>query len=159
MDEYQSYDNAMNALKEAHKVASKIPENNQSTKSKMLATKMAFLEQFINIKQMSATNSQVIPQFESILNSPDLDLGILKPGNVYATIFQLYIDHQMHNEALQTLNGMKTTIPNFMSYLDGGTVSNLCLTLNLSSTLYLKQDVQDGEENPEDITEIINQRK
>ncbi|KZS12398.1 Intraflagellar transport protein 140 [Daphnia magna] len=159
VDEYQSYDNAMNALKEAHKIVSKTPENNQSTKSNVLAMKMAFLEQFINIKQMSATNSQVIPQFESILSSPGMDLGILRPGNVYATIFQLYVDHQMHNEALQTLDGMKTTIPNFMTYLDRGTVSKLCFTLNLSPTLYLKQDFQDEEENPEDITEIISQRK
>lgn len=149
----------MNALKEAHKIVSKTPENNQSTKSNVLAMKMAFLEQFINIKQMSATNSQVIPQFESILSSPGMDLGILRPGNVYATIFQLYVDHQMHNEALQTLDGMKTTIPNFMTYLDRDTVSKLCFTLNLSPTLYLKQDFQDEEENPEDITEIINQRK
>ena len=118
--------------------------------------KIAYLEQFINIRQTSETNPKSIAQFEGILNSPNLDLGILKPGNIYSTIFQLYIYHQLHNEALQTLNGMKATIPNFMNYLDNDSVSQLCLTLNVSPALYLQQDNQDGDENPEDIREVIS---
>jgi hypothetical protein len=88
-----------------------------------------------------------------------MNLGILKPGNVYSAIFQLYVDHQLQSEALQTLNGMKATIPNFMNYLDADTVSQLCLMQNVSPTLYLNQDDQNGEENSEDIKEIINHRK
>jgi hypothetical protein len=149
----------MNALKEAHKIMSKTPESSQSTRSKALYMKMAFLEQFINIRKMSATNLQGISQFVSILQSSSMDLGILKPGNVYSAIFQLYVDHQMHNEALQTLNGMKATVPKFMNYLDPDMVSQLCLIQNVSSTLYLEQGNQNGEENSEDIREIINHRK
>lgn len=121
--------------------------------------KMAFLEQFINITQMASANVQGIVQFESILNSSSMNLGILKPGNVYSAIFQLYVDHQLQSEALQTLNGMKATIPNFMNYLNADTVSQLCLIQNVSPTLYLNQDDQNGEENSEDIKEIINHRK
>lgn len=121
---------------------------------------MEFLEQFINLRQNSTTNPQNIAQFENLLSSPNLSVGILKPGNVYSTIFQLYVDHQLFNEALHTLNGMKTTIPNFMNYLNSQQVSRLCLTLKISPSLYLSQETQDGEENPEDIKEIIsNHRK
>lgn len=120
---------------------------------------MTYLEQFLNIRQMSVTNPQAIAQFEGILGSPNLDLGILKPGNIYSTIFQLYVDHELHSEAFQTLNGMKETIPNFMNYLDSETVSKLCLSLNVSPALYLKQDNQDGDENPEDIREVISHGK
>lgn len=137
----------------------KTSESSQSTRSKTLSMKMAFLEQFINITQMASANVQGIVQFESILNSSSMNLGILKPGNVYSAIFQLYVDHQLQSEALQTLNGMKATIPNFMNYLDADTVSQLCLMQNVSPTLYLNQDDQNGEENSEDIKEIINHRK
>jgi hypothetical protein len=137
----------------------KTSESSQSTRSKTLSMKMAFLEQFINITQMASANLQGIVQFESILNSSSMNLGILKPGNVYSAIFQLYVDHQLQSEALQTLNGMKATIPNFMNYLDADTVSQLCLMQNVSPTLYLNQDDQNGEENSEDIKEIINHRK
>ena len=149
----------MNALKEAHKIMSKTPESSQSTRSKAIHLKMAFLEQFINIRKMSATNLQEISQFENILQSSSMDLGILKPGNVYSAIFQLYVDNQLHNEALQTLNGMKAIVPKFMNYLDTDTVSRLCLIQNVSPTLYLEKDNQNGEENSEDIKEIINHRK
>ena len=138
----------------------KTSESSQSTRSKTLSMKMAFLEQFINITQMASANLQGIVQFESILNSSSMNLGILKPGNVYSAIFQLYVDHQLQSEALQTLNGMKATIPNFMNYLDVDTVSQLCLIQNVSPTLYLNQGDQNGEENSaEDIKEIINHRK
>ena len=121
--------------------------------------KMAYLEQFINIRQMSETNPKAIAQFESILSSPNLDLGILKLGNIYSTIFQLYVDHQLHSEALQTLNGMKATIPKFMNYLDSDSVTKLCLILNVSPALYLQQDSQDRDENQEDIREVISHGK
>lgn len=121
--------------------------------------KMVFLEQFISIRQISVTNPKEIAQFESILNSPSLELGILKPGNVYSTIFQLYVDHNLHSEALQTLNGMKTVIPNFMHYLDSEIVTKLCLILNISPAPYLNQDVHDKEENSEDIREVIRSGK
>ena len=138
----------------------KTSESSQSTRSKTLSMKMAFLEQFINITQMASANLQGIVQFESILNSSSMNLGILKPGNVYSAIFQLYVDHQLQSEALQTLNGMKATIPNFMNYLNADTVSQLCLIQNVSPTLYLNQGDQNGEENSaEDIKEIINHRK
>lgn len=155
VDEYQNYENALNALKEAQKIISKSPQSSQTSKSQKLAMKLAFLSQFIDLRQMSKADPKNIPQFESLLRSPNLDLGILKPGNIYSTVFQLYFDHQMFSEALQTLNGMKTILPNFMNYLDPNTVAKLCSALHIPPELFIKKNTQDGDENSEDIREVI----
>lgn len=159
VDEYQNYENALNALKEAQRIMSKSPESSQTTKTKILSMKLAFLIQFIDLRQVCAADPQRISQFESLLNSSGMELGILKPGNIYSTVFQLYFNHQMFNEALQTLNGMKTIMPNFMRYLNPNTVANLCSTLHIPPESYLQKSNQEGEENVDDIKEMIKSWK
>ena len=153
MDEYQNYESALNALTEAFKILSKTSGPNQSVKSKEISTKIESLEKFISLRLAAAASPQGISQFENLLRSPFM--GIIKPKNVYSALFQIQFDHQMDSEALQTLNMMKSSVPNFVDYLNRDTVIRLCNKCNIPPDVYLRQEENDGDDNPEEIREII----
>merc|ERR1712071_248395 len=141
IDEYQNYESALNALKEAQKIQSKTPENNQPNN---LEAKLTLLEKTINLKVGANSNpKEGVAQLEALLKSSDLQLGIIQEGNIYALIFNIQLQHPMDEEAQKTLNAMKQNTPNFIQYLDQETLSTL------------SPDSQSNEVSDQSITETV----
>ena len=142
-------------MREAQKVASKNSDTNQSTKARVLLVKIDFLEQFTRLCHECQADPKKIVQLESLLKSSSLELGILKPANIYSAVYHLQMEHKMSREALATLNAMKATIPSYMNYLNYESVSQLCSMMNIPPSTYITQAVNDEEENN---TEEIRER-
>jgi len=141
IDEYQNYESALNALKEAQKIQSKTPENNQPNN---LEAKLTLLEKIINLKVGANSNpKEGVAQLEALLKSSDLQLGIIQEGNIYALIFNIQLQHKLDEEAQKTLNAMKQNTPNFIQYLDQETLSTL------------SPDSQSNEVSDQSITETV----
>ena len=141
IDEYQNYESALNALKEAQKIQS-------SNSSSTIEAKKAFLEKFLETKESADLNPlEGIVKLEALLKASDLQLGILRAGNIYSSIFNVQLQHHFYEEALQTLKSMSSSIPNFMQYLDRESVTSLCHTRGLSPNSFLTQSTENNDEN------------
>ena len=157
VDEFQNYESALNALREAQKVLSKTSETSQSSSRRRdLASMIDSLEKFIGILQSAASNPQAITELQGLIGSYT---GLLKPGNVYSAIFKLQALHQLNSEALATLDVMKSTVPRFVEYVDRDTVTQLCLKCNISPDVYLRQPGYEGEEVQDEIREVIRRNR
>ena len=93
---------------------------------------------------MSNPNEGIV-QLLALPKSSDFELGIIRIGNIYSTIFNIQIHYQLHKEAIMSLSQMKQSIPNFMMYLDQETVSMLCQATGISSDMFLDTDNYDGK--------------
>lgn len=145
IDEYQNYESALNALKEAQKIQSNV---SSSVQSDMIEARIAFLEKFINLKEMANLNPvEGVVQLEALLEAPDFQLGGLKAGNIYSSIFNIQLHHDLNEEALQTLKSMSVIVPNFMQYLDRESVSTLCHNMGQSPNAFFNHSSESNNEN------------
>lgn len=158
MDEYHNYPSALNALKEAKKVLTKSSGRDQSTRIKTVTSKIEFLEHFLSLSQVSASNPEIISQFNGLLKSHTMELGILKPGDVCAAMFQLQRQHKLNQDALNTLNLLKSLVPNILSYVNSAEVVSLCSVLNIPPDVYLRDDLLEDGDTSEEIAEVIRHR-
>lgn len=157
MDEYQNYESAMNALREAQKILGKSSVTSESSRSRELSTKIEALEEFVSIQKAAESNPQAVVQLESLLRSSYS--GLLKPRNIYSALFKVQVQHQLDSEALQTLDVMKSTVPRFMEYLDRETVKKFCIKCNISPDIYLSNEGNEADDMQDEIKEVIKREK
>lgn len=158
MDEYHNYQSALNALKETQKVLTKSSGRDQSARIKTVNSKMEFLEHFLSLCQVSASNPEIISQFDGLLRSHAMELGILKPGHIYAAIFKLQMEHKLYQEALNTLNMMKSQVSNVLAFLNSSEIASLCTTLNIPTDVYLRNNLFEEGDTSDEIAEVIRQK-
>ena len=87
-----------------------------------------------------------------------MELGILKPGDIYAAMFQLQCQHKLNQEALNTLNLLKSLVPNLLTYVNSVEVVSLCTALNIPSNVYLRNNLHEDGDTSEEIAEVIRHR-
>jgi len=144
IDEYQNYESALNALKEAQKIRT---SSSSTTQPDTIEAKRAFLEKFINLKESVNLNPvESVAQLEALVKATDFQLGMLRAGHIYSSIFNIQFKHGFNEEALKTLKSMSSTVPNFMQYLDRESVSVLCNNMGLSPSTFFNHKAESNDD-------------
>lgn len=133
IDEYQNYDSALNALREAHKSLSRTSEH--SVKALTLVRKMELLNKFILV--LTEGGPQAVVELGGFFNSPDMELGIIKAGNVYSAVIDIQMKAQAYSQALETMNLMLSSGTNIERFVNREKILHICKNLNVPSKPYI----------------------
>jgi len=115
IDDYQSYDKAVHALREAHKYLTKSKMKDfdeQEQRVHALTTKISLIERFLSIKQLADTNpEEMLQQAHALLKEPEVEAA-LQIGDVYGTMIEYLASAEQWPQAYETIQTMEQRIPN-----------------------------------------------
>jgi hypothetical protein len=105
---------------------------------------------------MSNNNIAEVSQLEDLLKSPDMEMDIIRPANIYSSVFDIQVKHKAFKDAIETLERMKISVPHFTSYLDKDAVLVACQAQKISFDQYLRTNIPDADmDQQEEIKEFI----
>ncbi|KAJ3153303.1 hypothetical protein HDU89_000934 [Geranomyces variabilis] len=121
VDEFQNYEKALGAMREAAKVVEKIkePERRVGTIHQM-ENKIALLSRFVAARETAKTDTIATFQIcEELLQTPNIDHTI-RLGDIYALLIELHFANGYYAQAQDLLARMQSSIPgmNVGYYLD-----------------------------------------
>ncbi|KAI8819835.1 uncharacterized protein EV422DRAFT_87782 [Fimicolochytrium jonesii] len=121
VDEFQNYEKALGALKEAIKVIDKIKDPQKRDHSlHQFESKVSTMAQFVHAREIAKTDTLLTFQIcEQLLQMPDIDDAIRK-GDIYALLIELHFSNGYYPQALDLLNRMEASLPgvNVAYYVD-----------------------------------------
>ncbi|KAJ3203129.1 hypothetical protein HDU82_006824 [Entophlyctis luteolus] len=125
IDEYQNYEKALGALKEAAKVFSKAKES-ESTAERMhnFARRIACLETFVTARSSSDPN-QIMGVCEQLLREKRIESAV-RVGDIYALMIETLYSHGNMAKARDLLQEMQSRVSmNLDYYLDASILRSL----------------------------------
>ncbi|KAJ3378386.1 hypothetical protein HDU84_007618 [Entophlyctis sp. JEL0112] len=125
IDEYQNYEKALGALKEAAKVFSKAKES-ESTAERMhnFARRIACLETFVTARS-SSDPSQIMGVCEQLLREKRIESAV-RVGDIYALMIETLYSHGNMAKARDLLQEMQSRVSmNLDYYLDASILRSL----------------------------------
>ncbi|TPX54243.1 hypothetical protein PhCBS80983_g05995 [Powellomyces hirtus] len=121
VDEFQNYEKALGAMREAAKVVEKIKESDRRVGILgQLESKIALMAQFVQAREAAKTDTIATFQIcESLLQTPNIDQTI-RQGDIYALLIELHFANGYYPQAQDLLARMQESIPgmNVGYYLD-----------------------------------------
>ncbi|KAJ3023410.1 hypothetical protein HKX48_003327 [Thoreauomyces humboldtii] len=121
VDEFQNYEKALGAMKEAAKVVEKIKDGSKrTTVLDALDIKISLMSQFVQARETAKTDTIATFQIcEGLLQTPDIDQTI-RQGDIYALLIELHVANGYYPQAQDLLARMQDCIPgmNVGYYLD-----------------------------------------
>jgi intraflagellar transport protein 140 len=120
IDDYQSYDKALHALREALSYLDKMMMNRAKVKDiadiesrvNGLNTKIELIERFVKIKEMRDSDpEEMMGRCHALLEEPDIDFA-LRVGDVYGLMIDCLANMQQFAEAYEMMKTMRHKIPN-----------------------------------------------
>ncbi|KAJ3192140.1 hypothetical protein HK101_006975 [Irineochytrium annulatum] len=121
IDEYQNYDKALAALREALKCLTKAKDSvNVQAKQKALANRIAFTEMFVNAKRLARTNAaEMFKICGALLEEGDAEQAI-RVGDIFALMIESHYASGDLKSAEHVLEMMKMRVSaaNLEYYLD-----------------------------------------
>ncbi len=143
------------------RTCSRSNDSQTSLKKSQLQRKVLFLQQLTAKIQSAGQDLVQRGQLEELLHSADLaELDLVRPGHIYAALFDVLVRQDALDEALDVLQRMKTAgIRNVSAYLDRVQVEAVCRAKNVAVDDYLRtlddDDDDDAPADHEEIKEII----
>lgn len=136
IDEYQSYDKALTALKEAQKCLNKArmkDRDEQEQRLHSLQTKIVLIERFVSIRALAETEpGEMLNLAEQLLREPDLETA-LQIGDVYGVMVEQLALNQNFQGAYDMMRQMRDRIPNvnMAYYINQQTIETVENTLGI----------------------------
>jgi intraflagellar transport protein 140 len=137
IDEYQSYDKALNALKEAQRYLNKArmkDRDEQESRLHQLQTKIVLIERFVSIRALAESEpGEMLNLAQALLREPDVEQA-LQVGDVYGVMIEQLASAQKFQEAYETMKEMRVRIPNvnIAYYVNLQTIEAIETTLGIS---------------------------
>ena len=138
------------------RTCSRSNDSQTSLKKSQLQRKVLFLQQLTAKIQSAGQDLVQRGQLEELLHSADLaELDLVRPGHIYAALFDVLVRQDALDEALDVLQRMKTAgIRNVSAYLDRVQVEAVCRAKNVAVDDYLRTLDDDDDDAPADHEEI-----
>ena len=150
IDEFRNYEQALDALKEAVKHASRIRDTaEKENRLTTLQGRIGIVEKFVQARQLRSSDpSQMTKLCQQLLELPDVETSI-RTGDVYALLIEHYYNARNMEQAYHLIESMRERVPSVAPFLDQGMVE----TIYKSMGVEIDEDDDDGIE--EDIGEEI----
>ncbi|TPX69392.1 hypothetical protein SpCBS45565_g02472 [Spizellomyces sp. 'palustris'] len=133
IDEYQNYEKALAALKEAWKCMTKLKDQTSSTtmlRSRSLTQKIDCVSQFVEARQYAKTDTVTMFKIcEELLHVPDIDHNQdgVRLGDIFALMIESHYDNGYYDQARNLLDRMRRSVANINVeyYIDRRMVQSL----------------------------------
>ncbi|RXG62142.1 Intraflagellar transport protein [Armadillidium vulgare] len=112
IDEYQNYEKACVALKEAYKCIANSDEQQANEKKEEIVFKLEKVQQFVELKMLlnGTDRENAVRVLYEMLSEPNIDSAVRK-GDIYATLIENHAISGNYKVALGILQEMKSKIP------------------------------------------------
>eukprot|EP01135_Chromosphaera_perkinsii_P005240 Nk52_evm9s327 gene=Nk52_evmTU9s327 len=137
IDEYQNYEKAFGALKEAFKCMSKAKMKDPADKETKLASlqqKIELVDKFVQVRRLAESDAEeMMKQCYILLEEPSIDNAV-RIGDIYGLMIEYMGSQGNHQQAHALLQQMKIRIPsvNVEYYIDERTLANMFEALGIS---------------------------
>ncbi|KAJ3212004.1 hypothetical protein HDU67_004120 [Dinochytrium kinnereticum] len=136
IDEYQNYEKAMAALREAIKCLQKHKESDIAAhKKKSLQNRLEYMEHFINAKRVARSNpTEMLRTCEGLLEEPNIELAV-RIGDIYALMIESHYASGDFQSAKDIVDLMIKKVPlaNLDFYVDADIVRSLGYSHSLNT--------------------------
>ncbi|GFW92353.1 intraflagellar transport protein 140 homolog [Trichonephila clavipes] len=166
IDEYQNYEKALDALTEAYKSFSKVPNSANSEKLENLKLKIETVKKFVDIRQLYESNPEdAVKQCRDLLHLDNIDAAVRK-GDIYGFLIEHFCSHENYKVAYSILEQMQNTMPdvNLPYYIKVDNLKAIYKALDLKPNIQSNfldskktdQDLSDNEEIEEEYQAVEN---
>ena len=129
IDEYKSYEKALQALRESHRYAQKSRGMDKEMQLESLKRRMEIIERFIQARQMITDDPEYSLNIcQGLLDDPsnfnDMEIGV-RPGDVFGLCVEYYYSAGMIEQCAQSINRMRAQNIPLNQYVDRKTIEDV----------------------------------
>lgn len=108
IDEFRNYEKALAALREAVKIATKIPEGAlKEARTASLSARVALVERFVQARKLAKTDTaQMVSICQQLTEQKDAETAI-RVGDVYALLIYFFAQQRNWQQAYSTVESMR----------------------------------------------------
>eukprot|EP01064_Diplonema_japonicum_P011686 TRINITY_DN1911_c2_g3_i1.p1 TRINITY_DN1911_c2_g3~~TRINITY_DN1911_c2_g3_i1.p1 ORF type:complete len:1457 (+),score=443.26 TRINITY_DN1911_c2_g3_i1:70-4371(+) len=145
IDEFRDYDKALGALQDSLKFMDKSKAQNRELKRGQLETKMNYVDQFVEARNIVKTDpGRMVEVCRVLLEVEDIE-GAVRVGDVYALLVEFYTGRQEYEQAYQLIERMRDRNIILTYYLE----SQLVLAVyNAMGIEYKEQEAANQSHHP-----------